>query len=548
MKNENLLLITKSEKVFLSIVFFVFMIIGFVLLPDFTVTWDEPRLFSYADQSSGAYTFLGDENYEAYFGTDDLKYYGPAYLLLVNLIVKTVKFVFHTSQTISVWHYVNYTVFLFGGIFLYMLSRYWLSIQSSIFVFLLYLTQPIFFGHSFINLKDIPFMVSFVATILAGVGAFNKLYYQGKIHHQTGEKKSPSIEYEFVNIFNTLKMLLREPLIWLFIFILGFTAAIRILGFWAGVIIFIYSYMVLGYRKNSIFAFIIYCALAFLVSCFFWPFLWEYPIINFLSSLWVMSNFKWQGLVLYNGNYYHSNAIPWSYFPLLLLYQLTEPFIILSLTAIFSFFSSDQRKDSKNKSFFLLFFFWFFLFFIGAILGKVSLYDNFRQLLFIFPPLFIFAGFGYEFIAMRLKKKYQAVLVFTLLLPGIFGIYSFHPYEYIYYNNFMGGTENIYSRFETDYWGLSLYDATEYVNRNAPLGSDVFVYGAPDVVKMYARSDLYLRYIEKPCPTSSKNSYAILLLRENAMETICQDAPIEYSVHKNNIPLAIVRKITSGND
>ncbi len=388
-------------------------------------------------------------------------------------------------------------------------------------------------------------MVSFMATILVGIRAFNKLDLQGKLHRLAENSPSQSIKSELVNILNTGKILLKEKMIWFFIFLLGFTVAIRILGFWVGVIIFIYYYVVLNYRKNSIFAFIIYGALALIVAYFFWPFLWENPIVNFLTSLRVMSAFPWPGLVLYNGNYYPPYAIPWDYFPLLLLYQLTEPFIILVFIAIPSLFFFNQKKNKKNKSFFVLFTIWFLICFIGIVLGLISLYDKFRQVLFIFPPLFILAGFGYEFIAKRLKKSWQIFLAFILLLPGILGIYNFRPYEYMYYNNFVGGTKNIYTRFETDYWGLSVYDAVEYVNQKAPLGSAVYVYGAPDVVGTYARSDLNLYHIMRPCPISFENSYAIILVRGNSMETICQDASIEYIAHKDNIPLTIVRKIIS---
>jgi hypothetical protein len=53
------------------------------------------------------------------------------------------------------------------------------------------------------------------------------------------------------------------------------------------------------------------------------------------------------------------------------------------------------------------------------------------------------------------------------LLPSVFGIVSLHPYEYIYYNSFVGGVSGAEGRFETDYWAISFREAAEYVNENA---------------------------------------------------------------------------------
>jgi len=35
-----------------------------------------------------------------------------------------------------------------------------------------------------------------------------------------------------------------------------------------------------------------------------------------------------------------------------------------------------------------------------------------------------------------------------------------HPYEYVYYNQFIGGLPGAYGKYETDYWAVSYYEAT----------------------------------------------------------------------------------------
>ncbi len=41
-----------------------------------------------------------------------------------------------------------------------------------------------------------------------------------------------------------------------------------------------------------------------------------------------------------------------------------------------------------------------------------------------------------------------------------------HPYEYIYFNEVIGGTNKAMDKFELDYWGATYKEATEWVRNN----------------------------------------------------------------------------------
>jgi len=41
-----------------------------------------------------------------------------------------------------------------------------------------------------------------------------------------------------------------------------------------------------------------------------------------------------------------------------------------------------------------------------------------------------------------------------------------HPYQYIYYNELVGGLKGAYGQYETDYWGKAYKEATEWFNKN----------------------------------------------------------------------------------
>ena len=76
------------------------------------------------------------------------------------------------------------------------------------------------------------------------------------------------------------------------------------------------------------------------------------------------------------------------------------------------------------------------------------------------------------------------------------GIIKLHPYEYIYYNSFVGGVQGAASMYELDYWCTSGRDAIAYINGVAEYGSSVGIVGGPtSMVDSYARDDLVLMEI-----------------------------------------------------
>ena len=53
------------------------------------------------------------------------------------------------------------------------------------------------------------------------------------------------------------------------------------------------------------------------------------------------------------------------------------------------------------------------------------------------------------------------MLIILLLAPGIYGMIQLHPYEYTYYNSFIGGTGGVFRHYETDYWLTCYKQAVE---------------------------------------------------------------------------------------
>ena len=62
-------------------------------------------------------------------------------------------------------------------------------------------------------------------------------------------------------------------------------------------------------------------------------------------------------------------------------------------------------------------------------------------------------------------KWLNPFLIFLIVLPGILGIISLHPYQYTYYNSFVGGTKGAFRRYETDYWLTCYKEVFDQLNK-----------------------------------------------------------------------------------
>lgn len=270
---------------------------------------------------------------------------------------------------------------------------------------------------------------------------------------------------------------------------LGFATGLRIAGPFAGLLVSLYLIMKSKSIKNLI-VLIPFWGLGYLATYALWPALWVNPIGHIVETLQVMVQFPLHS-VRYLGDVYLSNNLPWHFFPVLLLLELTEPLVIMTLFGLLLTGLTFLKKSRSQKIFHVVVIVWFFVPFITNVVVRLSNYGNFRHYLFAIPPLFIFAGTAYEWLLTIFRGKVaKVVLTATILIPGIVSIANLHPYEYIYFNNFIGGAGNAQGVFELDYWCTSYREAMEFVNKEATLNARVVAWGPVQAARTFSRSDL----------------------------------------------------------
>jgi hypothetical protein len=181
---------------------------------------------------------------------------------------------------------------------------------------------------------------------------------------------------------------------------------------------------------------------------------------------------------------------------------------------------------------------WFIIPLVGFIVTRSPLYDNFRQVFFILPPVFMIAGVVMEKIK---RPAFQVVLIILLIMPGIIDGARLHPYEYIYYNRFAGGVSGVLRKYELDYWGTSYREAAGWLNTHAPDDAFVWVDGPAHLLGMYLRADLQL-YSSYEVDRAVRYDYIVSTSRYNLDLVSHTDARVVYTIERDGAILTVIRQ------
>jgi len=505
------------------------IIVGMFIFRDYGTSWDEPLFYSYGDALGYAYspTEWVSGHFDLYnsYGAsgDDHKNRGPAYLFLARNFVYGLEAL--GSDSASAWHLINFLFFQLGIYFLYRISKRWMSKEAAFFTAVFFSTQPLLWGHAFINPKDPPFLTFFLASMCFGFEMVDA------IAQNTTDK--------------TKKIILAS-------FFLGIATSIRVLGPFAGLLVFIYFLS----KKTTIKefsawrSFILYGFIVVAVMFATWPFLWENPFKNFVNVFLFMSDNPTQLSVLFRGEIYRAGDLPRRYFPFMLSTTLTEPTIPLFVAGVILGFWKVFKNRTTNKAYrdqlvtLLLALSWFSILAAYILIRKPAMYDGIRHFLFILPPIFIFIGLAVQFILDNVSSSWlRAGIGMLLILPGITGMIKLHPYEYAYYNSFIGGTDGAFRNYETDYWLTCYKDAVEELNTLTTEPVNLFVKREPYIAAFFANENISIQNLRTAFNEVQSGDYVLVNTRTNEDKSTFKDAPVVIETKRGNATFCIVRKI-----
>ena len=529
------------------------ILIGLFVFRDYGYSWDEPLFYDYGDALGYAYSpqawLSGHFDINNSYGSsgDDHKTRGPAYLLLAREPVYLLRA--SGLDKASAWHLINFLFFQVGVYFLYRLALRWLKPSAALAASALFSWQPLLWGHAFINPKDSPFLVFFLASVCLGFEMVDQL--------------ADSIKGNGGNYSAVL-----FPAV-----LLGLTTSIRILGPFAGLLVLMYGVFRLGNRIVSFLPhFVFYGIMALLTMFVTWPYLWEDPIARFLDVTRFMSDNPTNLSVLFGGHVYRAGELPRRYAPFVLATTLTEPVWPLCLTGILVGYwksikqqnegqaslrdgSSDETWESLRSSLdtvtirnnlvsLTLVLLWFATLVAYVLIRKPSMYDGLRHFLFILPPIFIFIGFTFQVLFEYVHSSWlRAGLILLFMIPGVLGILSLHPYEYTYYNSLVGGTSGAFRSYETDYWLTCYKDTMQQLNQSIDRPANVFVHREAYIAAYYANPNVRVQDLRGALNDVRPGDFILVNTRTNEDRKVFKDAPIVMQIARGDAIFCLVRQI-----
>jgi hypothetical protein len=328
---------------------------------------------------------------------------------------------------------------------------------------------PTFYGHSFINPKDLPFAVFYLLAVLVLVRIFDHL------------PKPGARRIAAAGIAIGLALGIR-------------VGGVMLLGY-VGVLMSVWlahQYFRASEDRRLVkdlvqagIAFLAICAIAWLVMVAWWPFAQLNPIKNPLYGIHKSTSYtdaNWTNL--YAGQYIPTNLLPRTYLLVMLLVTLPEVYFAGLVSAIVALVYWIRKLRTERGTAPIYPKLWFFVFtvlfpIIAVVTLRPIVYDGTRLFLFVIPPLAVLTGLGLDwFFSLELSASVRRVAVGILVLLELVTVSDMvrmHPYEYVYFNRVSGGLRAAQGRFETEYWGTSYKEGFEWVEKNylpdAPKGS-----------------------------------------------------------------------------
>jgi hypothetical protein len=529
------------------------ILVGLFVFRDYGFSWDEPLFYDYGDALGYAYSprawFSGNFDINNSYGSsgDDHKTRGPAYLLLARGPVYLLE-AFGLDRP-SAWHLINFLCFQIGVYFLYRLALRWMKSSAALATSMLFSWQPVLWGHAFINPKDIPFLAFFLISVCLGFEMVDRLSDEAITNKQ---------KFSVIII----------PAI-----ILGITTSIRVLGPLAGLLILIYALFKLGKRIATFIPhFFLYGVIALLAMFITWPFLWENPIARFVEVSRFMSDNPTNLSVLFGGEVYRAGDLPRRYLPFMLTATLTEPVWPLFFFGLLIGYlkllkqsrdlstglqevpstetwrslrsSLDVTTIRNNIISLTLVLLWFVLLAAYVLIRRPAMYDGLRHFLFILPPIFIFTGFTLEFLIDHIAPLWlRAGLILILVAPGVAGIIQLHPYEYTYYNSFVGGTSQAFREYETDYWLTCYKQAVENLEQTVNEPINLYVHREAYIAAYYAEDNINVLDLRGAVDEVNPGDFVLVNTRTNEDRKVFKDAPNVLQIARDNAIFCIIKQI-----
>lgn len=429
-----------SSSWFLPILFFaVLLVLGLSLYRDFGMSWDEPTQVILGLKT---YRFVMKQDPALLAWRDRL--YGPFFeIILVILQSRGASQMLYFSR-----HWWTFVSFVAGCAGLFGLAKYFF--RSTLLALLgvtFLLLSPRIFADAFYNTKDIPFLALYSISLWMLLQFLDQPNGRTALLH--GGCMAALLATRLPGL--VIPCLTLIGLAW---DVLSGRAAVKTAA----------RYGALALVSMSV-AWVI-----------FWPAIWPNPPAGIWDAFQMMRNFPHQTAMRYLGQMIESDNLPWHYIPVWLgvttpiFYEILMAGGFIAMVTAWARAPRGLKERIVRSEAILLGAIVFPL--LAVIFFRSTLYDGWRQMYFIYPPLLLLVLRGWQVIArkittwlpLRAAMSILAGILLVGLLPPATWMILNHPYENVYFNPLAGADmQTIQQRFMLDYWGLAYRKGLEYI-------------------------------------------------------------------------------------
>ena len=378
----------------------------------------------------------------------DQKYYGigfylaahPFQVLLQPYIARALAVDNDTAHLLARRPLV-FLLFVISVIVFYRIARFFIRERFiAIVIAAAYAAYPYLFGHAMINIKDSPFMSAYLICTYLSL-RLAKSHLQG-----TTNAVLPAVAGLACAT--------------------AFLASIRIPGFMIlvqyGFTFALTEFSKLGGKSRTKLLrwqnLVCFSAVVIPLVVLAYPALWLNPLHGVLAALKFMGWLPQPGCTLTWGQCMPPYATP-TY--LLGWFVVKLPALTLIGLMFIPFALKKIIQDPFQRVAYLTILFGSLYVLIVIVALRARLYDETRQLLFLYPLLFLAGAIAIYFVSRKL------LLIAALVCLPIFcwDQLSLHPYQYVYFNE-AARFLDVDELFETDYWGTSGAEHARLLSRN----------------------------------------------------------------------------------
>ncbi len=429
----------------------VLVLVVLLTFRDYGIAWDEPVQNVYGKMALNYYLTLGQDT--SSFRYINLHWYG-ALVDMINAAANKISPFFEYDTR----HLVCGLIGVAGVAGTWRLGRFFGGPRVGFVAALLLALTPVWHGSTFINPKDVPFAVGMVWGTLfmvriardlprwrwgdfVGVGAAAGVALGARV----GGLIALTYLAALLAMFAGLQLLDRVPLP-------------RVARQLAG--------LIAPAAAAS--------AIALAIMYLSWPWAQSKPIAGPIEAFKSFNHFPIKFDFPYFGMIVDSTDVPWYYEPAFFAIMLPEiaapAFIAACLMGAAALWRGRRGPYAPMLPHLLLALTIAFPMVYAPLTGSV-LFDGLRHMFFVMPAVMVAVALALGWLILTGavgRGAATALLTLTVANQAMLMARS-HPYQYVVYNAYVGGTAGAEGRFELDYWGIAFREIVAEMDQRLKL-------------------------------------------------------------------------------